>query len=204
MSDWPFGSLTPMKYGALLVDPPWKYQMRSDKGYEKSPEAHYKTMTLEELKALPVGHLAGPDCLLFMWSTWPHLPVAMELMAAWGFIYRTGGSWTKRTKNWKLHMGTGYRVRGATEPFLIGKIGAPETGSKSERNYLDEPEQEDGWGIEALRREHSRKPDQMRELVERLCPRAYCAELFAREPWPGHEVWGNETQKFTTEEGHHT
>jgi len=70
MTDWPFDPLTPMKYGAILADPPWAYAMRSEKGYEKSPEAHYETMPLADIKALPVRELAGPDCLLFMWSTW--------------------------------------------------------------------------------------------------------------------------------------
>ncbi|HEY0212382.1 MAG TPA: MT-A70 family methyltransferase [Paenirhodobacter sp.] len=55
-----------MKYGAILADPPWAYAMRSAKGYAKSPEAHYRTMSAEALRALPVGQLAGPDCLLFM------------------------------------------------------------------------------------------------------------------------------------------
>lgn len=77
---WPFGDLTPMKYGAILIDPPWSYEMRSEKGYEKSPEAHYATMAEAELRDLPVGQLAGPDCALFMWSTWPHLPQALRLL----------------------------------------------------------------------------------------------------------------------------
>jgi N6-adenosine-specific RNA methylase IME4 len=73
---WPFGGLMPMRYGAILADPPWAYDMRSDKGYGKSPEAHYSTLSPGAIKALPVGQLAGPDCLLFLWSTFPHLPVA--------------------------------------------------------------------------------------------------------------------------------
>lgn len=193
--DWPFDTLTPMKYGAILADPPWSYEMRSDKGYAKSPEAHYDTMSSNALKALPVSHLAGRDCYLFMWSTWPHLAQAMELMEAWGFTYITGGSWTKRTPNWKLCFGTGYVLRSATEPYLVGKIGAPRPASRSERNVLIAPE-EIPDGIEAIRREHSRKPVQMRQMIERLVPDAFCAELFAREPWPGHDIWGNESGKF--------
>lgn len=182
---WPFEGLTPLKYGAILADPPWAYDMRSQKGYAKSPEAHYDTMPLEAIKSLPVSHLAAGDCLLVMWSTWPHLPQAMEVMAAWGFAYKTGGSWTKQTPTGKAAFGTGYILRSSTEPFLIGTIGAPRISSKSERNL-----------IEAQRREHSRKPDEMRAMVERLCPNAFCAELFAREPWPGHDVWGAEAGKF--------
>ena len=71
MTPWPFETLTPLRYGAILADPPWSYAMRSPTGYAKSPEAHYSTMSLENIAALPVRDLAGPDCYLFMWSTWP-------------------------------------------------------------------------------------------------------------------------------------
>ena len=198
MTDWPFDPLIPMKYGAILADPPWAYAMRSDKGYEKSPEAHYQTMPLDEIKALPVLELAGPDCLLFLWSTWPHLDQALQVMQAWGFTYVTGGAWIKRTKNWKLAFGTGYVQRSASEPYLIGKINRPELKSKSERNVIDAPRKFPGMAdkIEAVREAHSRKPSEMRQMIERLLPRAYKAELFAREAWEGHDVWGNEADKF--------
>lgn len=193
---WPFDALTPMKYGAILVDPPWAYEMRSAKGHAKSPEAHYSTMSLADLKALPVSHLAGPSCLMFMWSTWPHLPQALELMAAWGFAFSTGGAWVKRTPSGKASFGTGYVLRSSTEPFLVGRIASPEIKSRSERNLIEAEEDLTATLIDSLRREHSRKPPEMRAMIERLLPRAYCAELFAREPWPGHDVWGNETAKF--------
>lgn len=201
MTDWPFGSLTPMKYGAILADPAWKYIMRSDKGHEKSPEAHYDTMDLDDIAALPVHQLAGRDCLLFLWSTWPHLKQALYVMDSWGFEYITGGSWTKRTVNWKLAFGMGYVQRSASEPYLIGKLGKPKTRSKSERNVIDAPIEVDDIPdkIEAIRREHSRKPVQMREMIDRLLPQHHFAELFAREAWDGHDVWGNETEKFAEE-----
>lgn len=185
MTTWPFAHLTPMRYGAILCDPPWAYDMRSAKGYAKSPEAQYQTMSPDALAALPVGHLAAPDCLLFMWATFPHLPQALALMNAWGFTYSTGGAWAKRTPSGKAAFGTGYVLRSACEPFLVGRVGNPQTASRSERNLID-----------ALRREHSRKPPEMRAMVERLLPRAWCVELFAREPWPGHDVWGNQTDHF--------
>tara|TARA_R110000744_G_scaffold78295_10_gene154358 strand:+ start:1526 stop:2104 length:579 start_codon:yes stop_codon:yes gene_type:complete len=187
-----------MKYGAILADPPWAYVMRSQNGYEKSPEAHYSTMDLAAIKALPVHELAAPDCYLFMWSTWPHLPQALDVMNAWGFEYVTGGSWTKRTKTWKLAFGTGYVLRSASEPYIVGKIGRPKIASRSERNVILADEIPDL--IDSLRREHSRKPDQMRDLIDRLLPHAYYAELFGREPWVGHDVWGNEADKFGSAE----
>ncbi|MCR5855973.1 MT-A70 family methyltransferase [Mesorhizobium sp. J428] len=189
MTPWPFGSLMPFKYGAIIADPPWSYRMRSEKGYEKSPEKHYATMDEAEISALPVAHLAGGDCLLFLWSTWPHLPMAMRVMSAWGFSYKTGGAWVKRTPTGKPVFGTGYLLRSATEPFLVGTIGEPATRSKSVRNLID-----------ALRREHSRKPPEIREMVTRLIPDRFACELFAREPWPGNDVWGQEASKFAGED----
>jgi N6-adenosine-specific RNA methylase IME4 len=182
---WAFPGLTPMKYGVILADPPWAYEMRSEAGYAKSPEAHYSTMSEADLLALPVSELAGPDCLLFLWSTWPHLPQAQALMAAWGFQYKTGGAWVKRTESGKVAFGTGYVLRSATEPFLIGTVGAPVYRSRSIRNL-----------IEGVRREHSRKPPEARQMLDTLLPDVWGCELFAREPWPGRDVWGNETARF--------
>lgn len=195
MTPWPFETLTPLRYGAILADPPWAYAMRSAKGYAKSPEAHYSTMPLENIMALPVRDLAGPDCYLFLWSTWPHLPQAMQVMTAWGFTFVTGGAWMKRGAGGGLAFGTGYVLRSASEPFLVGKIGRPEPLSRSERNVILAPEDVPD-SIDAIRREHSRKPVQMRDMITRILPRAYCCELFGREPWAGHDVWGNEVEKF--------
>lgn len=194
---WPFSGLTPMKYGVILADPPWSYEMRSAKGYDKSPESHYETMPLSAIKALPVSHLAGPDCLLFLWSTWPHLTAALEVMESWGFTYVTGGSWTKRTKNWAISMGTGYVLRSASEPYLVGKIGSPKIRDRGQRNVTFAPEETPDL-IEGIRREHSRKPPEMREMVDRLLPDVWGCELFAREAWNGRDVWGNESAKFST------
>lgn len=185
IAPWPFEGLTPFKYGAILADPPWAYDMRSEKGHAKSPEAHYDTMPPDAIKDLPVGQLAAPDCLLFMWSTWPHLPLAMEVIGAWGFSYKTGGAWVKRTPSGKPVFGTGYLFRSATEPFLIGTIGNPAIRSRSVRNLID-----------AVRREHSRKPPEAREIVDRLLPDVWACELFAREPWAERDVWGNQTGRF--------
>lgn len=185
---WPFGRLKPLRYGALIIDPPWSYEMYSEKGYERSPEAHYETLSDQALLDLPVGHLAGAECLLVMWAVWPKLPLAVACMARWGFPYITGGTWVKMTKDGtRPRMGTGYTLRSACEPFLIGRIGAPQARLTNVPNVILAPA-----------REHSRKPDEMRAIVERMTPNAWRADLFAREPWAGegNEVWGNETEKF--------
>ena len=149
------------RFKTILADPPWAYEMRSAKGHAKSPEAHYQTMPIDEIAALPVHQLAGPDGYLFMWSTWPHLTDALYVMDMWGFRYITGGSWTKRTKNGAVNMGTGYVLRSATEPFLVGRIGHPRPASRSVRNLILAPE-DIADSIESVRREHSRKPAEMR------------------------------------------
>lgn len=183
---WPFGDLRMMGYGAILADPPWSYEMRSEKGYEKSPEAHYDTLSDDDIAASPVHLLAGGDCLLVMWAIWPKLDVALRVMSAWGFRYKTGGAWHKRAARGKTAFGTGYILRSACEPFLVGTIGNPPIGSRSVRNIID-----------AKRRDHSRKPAEMRAMVEALTPSAFRCELFAREPWPGgNDVWGNQTDRF--------
>ncbi|PTM78380.1 MT-A70 family methyltransferase [Cereibacter johrii] len=117
--------------------------------------------------------------------------------------YVTGGSWNKRTSGGKTAFGTGYILRSASEPFLVGKIGSPQIASRSCRNLIDADEILDDEipdTIEAIRREHSRKPLEMREMVEALLPRAFACELFAREPWAGHDVWDNETDRFAERE----
>lgn len=185
MTTWPFGVLNYMGYGAILADPPWHYEMRSKKGELKSPQAHYATMRDEDILALPVGDLAQRDCLLVLWCVWPKLPLANECVKRWGFKHVTGGIWVKMAKNGNLRIGTGYTMRGACEPFIIARNGDPQARLTDVPNV-----------IFAEPREHSRKPDEMRVIVERMTPRAFRCELFAREPWPGNDVWGNETAKF--------
>lgn len=182
---WPFGTLEPGAYGAILVDPPWAFTVRSAKGHGRSPERHYPTMSLEALCALPVGALAQRDCMLFMWTTWPHLESAFVLLEAWGFRYKSAAPWVKTTNSGAISMGLGYIFRSASEPLLVASKGEPRVGSRSERGVFMSP-----------RREHSRKPPEARSVVERLRPGVRICELFAREPWPGHEVWGNDTEHF--------
>jgi N6-adenosine-specific RNA methylase IME4 len=174
------------QYGVILADPPWQYEMRSDKGYGRSPDAHYGCLPLEAIKAMrdDVVFAAGPDCVLFMWAVYPMLPQALELMDAWGFRFKTGGAWHKKTRHGKTAFGTGYILRSACEPFLIGTLGQPEIMSKSSRNI-----------IEAEVREHSRKPDEAHVLIERTFRGPYL-EMFGRQRRPGWDVWGNQVDLF--------
>ena len=183
---WPFEGLIPLRYGAILIDPPWAFENYSAKGHGKAPAKHYECMSAAEIRALPVSQLAAPDCALVMWATAPMLPVAVDTMETWGFVYQSAGAWAKQsTTGNKWAFGTGYRYRSAAEFWLLGTLGQPRQRSRSVRNLIVAPI-----------REHSRKPDQMHEDIERLWHGPY-AELFARTRRPNWACWGNETGKFT-------
>lgn len=193
--------------GLIMADPPWSYEMRSDKGYAKAPEAQYATMPLADICALPIEALAAPDCLLWLWAVNPQLPQALEVMRAWGFTFKTAGTWLKRSTRGKVVFGTGYILRSANEPFLIGTRGRPRT-TRSTRSAIithDERFQGSGWDdiwpmgtvtIEAAAREHSRKPDEAYAACEALMPAAQRADLFSRQNRPGWRSWGLEAGKF--------
>ena len=171
-------------FDLIMADPPWSYEMRSEKGYAKSPEAHYSTMPLTAIKALPVEALAGVNSLLWLWALGNQLPQALEVIAAWGFTFKTSGHWAKTTPGGKQTFGTGYLLRNAGEPFLIATRGRPKT-TRSVRSVIIAPA-----------REHSRKPDIAFAEAERLMPQAQRIELFSRQDRPGWSVWGNEAGKF--------
>lgn len=171
---WPFGALRPQSYDLIMADPPWLFENYSERGDEKGPAPHYEMMADADILALPVGDLASVDCLLWLWCTWPKLPVGMAALAAWGFEFKTGGAWDKR--RW----GTGYIWRSVCEPVLIGTRGAPKVNGKSVSNHFSEP-----------RREHSRKPESSYRMAERMMPDARRVSLFERPTRPGWDAWGN-------------
>lgn len=186
-SDWPFGDLRPFSFDFVMIDPPWRFETWSEKGEGKSAKTHYPCMALDEIAALPVGHLGSESCLYWLWATNPMLPAGFEMLKAWGIRYVTAGTWVKRTAGGKLAFGTGYRLRSANEPFLLATNGSPQT-ARDVRSV-----------IEGRVREHSRKPDEAYREAERLMaatPGARLLELFSRENRPGWSTWGNEAGKF--------
>lgn len=172
-------------YQLIMADPPWQFSNYSAKGHKKSAQAHYECRDLDWIKSLPVGELADQSgCLLMLWATNPMLPQAMDVMAAWGFEYKTAAAWVKLTKHGKLAFGTGYVLRSAHEPILFGKIGRVST-TRSTRSV-----------VMAQAREHSRKPDEAFEAAVNLMPHARRIELFSRESRDGWDTWGDEATKF--------
>jgi N6-adenosine-specific RNA methylase IME4 len=185
MNDFPMG-----KYGLILADPPWHFDTYSKKGQGKSASQHYDCMSLDEIRALPVANLADPaGCLLVLWTTGAHAAQGThtDVMRAWGFEPSGFGAWGKVTRNALPAFGTGYVLRDSVEPFFTARRGRLPKGLKhSERNL-----------ILAEKREHSRKPDQMHQMLDRLVPDARKIELFARQQRSGWVSWGQETNKFT-------
>jgi N6-adenosine-specific RNA methylase IME4 len=177
-------ALPSRRYGVVLGDPPWRFEPYSRiTGMDRAAENHYPTQTLEDVKALDVLSIAAPDCALFLWATWPMLPQALEVMAAWGFAFKTGAPWVKD------RIGTGYWFRNQSELLLVGtrgRIPAPAMGTQ--RPGL----------ISAPVREHSRKPDEVYELIESYFPNLPKIELHARAhaPRTGWDHWGLETGDF--------
>ena len=171
-------------FDLIMADPPWSFRTRSKKGEGKSAQAHYGCMSIDDIAAMPVPVLAARDAVLWLWATNPLLRQAFDVLEAWGFTFKTAGHWAKLTKNGCQAFGTGYLLRCAGEPFLIGTRGKPKT-SRSVRSVVMGP-----------LREHSRKPDEAFAAAEKLMPSAARLELFSRQPRPGWSVWGNETEKF--------
>lgn len=186
-------------YGCLIADPPWNFLLRSETtGAGKSPQAHYPCMDLAWIQALPVAELAAPDSLLLLWATAPMLPQALATLEAWRFRYVTAGAWHKRSRTGRrTAFGTGYVLRSACEPFLLGRRGTPRYGSRSERNLIETLEAgNEELVIEAPLREHSRKPDAQYALMERLVPGVRRAELFANPPWAaGWDRWAPQAHR---------
>lgn len=172
-------------FDLIMADPPWHFALRDEShGAGKSPQAQYQCMSLDQIAEMPVSVLAADNCALWLWATNPMIPQALQVMAAWGFTFKTGGHWVKTTKHGKLAFGTGYLLRCAGEPYLIGTRGAPKT-AKNVRSV-----------IMAQIREHSRKPDLAFSEAERWIPDARRLELFSRQSRPGWSTWGNEAGKF--------
>ena len=168
-------------FGVFYADPPWPWTSYSQiTGMDRAPE--YPTMTLDDIKALNVAGIAASDSVLFLWATMPMLPRALEVMAAWGFKYKSGIPWDKG------EIGVGYWFRNEAELLLVGtrgEIPAPAPGEQWPRGLIRAPA-----------REHSRKPDEAYKLIESYFPTLPKIELFARgEARPGWTAWGLEAER---------
>jgi N6-adenosine-specific RNA methylase IME4 len=176
-----------VKFGVVKADPPWNYD---NAGVEGSAEGEYPTMTIDDLCALPVAGVCADACVLVLWATWPLLDQAFRLIAAWGFTYKTGFPWMKLDGDpqrslltgeyeYKPQYGTGFWVRGCSEPLLIAVRG--DAKPYDARHFC---------GIVSENFFHSRKPQNIYEYAEAM--RGPYLELFARRPRDGWTALGNE------------
>lgn len=173
-------------FRVIYADPPWSFDNYSDKGEQKNANQHYDCMENKKIVDMAVGALAGPNCVLFLWVTDPLLIEGLETIKKWGFEYKTVGfTWHKTRPSGKEFMGLGYHTRGNPEMCLIASRGS--MGSPNDRGIR----QYQAHNI----REHSRKPDEIRELIAKMYdgPRI---ELFGREQFDGWTTWGNQVDKF--------
>ena len=175
------------KYNIIYADPPWSYKDKRDKHPRMCGGAisHYNTMSIEQIKSLPIKELAADNCMLFLWVTFPNLQEGLDVIKAWGFKYKTlGFSWIKTNKNnGKPFFGIGYYTKSNCEVCLIGVKGKPIKVSNSVSSVIISP-----------RQEHSKKPDQIRDKIVELCGDVPRIELFARQKTEGWDAWGNEVE----------
>ena len=166
------------KYRVLYADPPWQYNdQRALEGYkDTAAQDHYPTMSVEQLSALDVGSLAADDAVLFCWATFPLLPDALEVVKAWGFVYKTAFVWCKQR-------GTFGHYHDASAELLLVCTRGSATPDASQREQQVQVFARNG---------HSEKPEAFRILIGALYTHGPRIELFARTSTPGWAVWGNQ------------
>ena len=164
---------TDKKYRVIYADPPWSYNDKQNTVYHGGAEKHYPTMPIEEICALPIP--AEKDSILFLWTTSPMLEDAFKVINAWGFKYKSSFIWDKVS----TAMGNYNSVR---HEFLLISV----RGSC----VPDVPRRFDSV-VSIPRTEHSRKPEEFRQIIDTLYPVGKRIEMFAREPHEGWDVWGN-------------
>lgn len=177
------------RFSTILADPPWQFQNRTGKvAPEHRRLSRYGTMTLDDIMALPVERLTNDPAHLYLWVPNALLPEGIEVLEAWGFAYKSNLVWHKIRKDGGPDgRGVGFYFRNVTELVLFGVRGKNARTlqpGRTQVNYLA-----------TRKREHSRKPDELYDIVEACSPGPFL-ELFARGPRPGWVVWGNQSENY--------
>lgn len=180
-------------FKTVLADPPWRFANRTGKvAPEHRRLDRYSTMTLDDIKGLPVEDCVSENAHLYLWVPNALLPDGLAVMEAWGFRYVSNIVWAKRRKDGGPDgRGVGFYFRNVTELILFGVRGSMRTLSPA-RSQVNM--------IETRKREHSRKPDEQYDLIEDCSPGPHL-ELFARYPRAGWSVWGDEASPEVTPRG---
>jgi N6-adenosine-specific RNA methylase IME4 len=182
-----------------LADPPWHYRNFTDAVHGAASSA-YATMDTRSIAEIPAAMWAEDDAVLALWGTWPLLPDALAVMAAWGFAFVTGCPWVKTSpSSGEIRTGIGFWWQSASELLLIGRRGRPTISRFPILAYLEgEPR-----AFYAPRgREHSRKPPGVHEWLERKAPGPRL-ELFATQAREGWTCWGDSLGQTLSPHGCH-
>lgn len=173
------------KFATILADPPWQFVNRTGKvAPEHRRLNRYGTMALPEICALPVQDIAATTSHLYLWVPNALLPEGLQVMAAWGFQYKSNLVWHKVRKDGGSDgRGVGFYFRNVTELILFGTRGKHARTLAPGRRQVNL--------LATRKREHSRKPDEQYDIIEACSPGPYM-ELFARGIRPGWTVWGNQ------------
>ena len=176
------------KYKTIYADPPWRFQNRTGKvAPEHKRLNRYDTMTVEEIKMLPVDEIADEKSHLYLWVPNALLPDGLEVMKAWGFEYKTNIIWEKIRKDGGPDgRGVGFYFRNVTEILLFGVKGNKNRTLEAGRTQVNL--------IRSMKKEHSRKPDEFITVIEN-CSSAPYLELFARGDRAGWDMWGNQATR---------
>jgi N6-adenosine-specific RNA methylase IME4 len=182
------------QFGAILVDPPWRFANRTGKvGPEHKRLHRYRTLSFEEIAALPVELFALPRSHLYLWCPNALLLEALTIMKGWGFTYKTNIIWYKiRQDGGPDGRGVGFYFRNVTEVLLFGVKGSMRTLQPGRRQVNL---------LMSRKSEHSRKPAAVYDLITRCSPGPYL-ELFARGHMEGWMQWGDELRARGQPPGH--
>jgi N6-adenosine-specific RNA methylase IME4 len=180
-------------YSTILVDPPWQFQNRTGKmAPEHKRLLRYPTMELKEIIDLPISKLAAAKSHLYLWVPNALLQEGLKVMEAWGFTYKTNLVWYKVRKDGGPDgRGVGFYFRNVTELILFGVRGSMRTLQPG-RTMVNL--------FYTRKREHSRKPDELYNIIEACSPGPYL-ELFARFQQQGWDQWGNEDVEMNSFHG---
>lgn len=173
------------QFGTILADPPWRFQNKTGKvAPEHRRLSRYGTLSLEEIAALPIRHIAAPVSHLYLWCPNALLPQGLSVLEAWGFQYKSNIVWHKVRKDGGSDgRGVGFYFRNVTELVLFGvrgKNARTRAAGRRQVNYLA-----------TRKREHSRKPDELYAIIE-ACSFGPFLEIFARGLCPNWTTWGDE------------
>lgn len=173
------------KFATIYADPPWRFQNRTGKVAPENKKLNrYETMDLEAIKAMPVSQIAANKSHLYLWVPNALLPDGLEVMRAWGFEYKGNIVWEKVRKDGMPDgRGVGFYFRNVTELLLFG--------IKGDNNRTLAPARSQVNLIRTMKREHSRKPDEIIPIIENCSPGPFI-ELFARGDREGWAMWGNQ------------